>query len=646
MVRGPARRPFVVSESLEVARMRIAEETWQQGPRVVNAEIARIIYEYTASDEEETLHFATSYDAQRWLEGKPGEWALAIAVRSALRSMPALASEARTVAGDVKSAEEVILGAFRAVSAAWVAAINPDWSDNPELVAAINAAEAATFANKATTNAVISAYAAISSATTRENDARAVGAALAVSAAAGAAVAMAPANDRVEEGTIWDIAADDARILEHPSLPNDIAHHPLWPGGTWPSWWMHSWQQLRRELLLSNSDWEVWTRWFEDRLNGGPANNAAEIARVTIADEIWQQGPRAVNAEIASLLGEEKIHRERSESLAPAPEIPAQGYGPHFDIGDDGIITFASPAALDRQGNNVARLKNLHPSLRALSSDLTEALGRGNIPHWYLRERAEAYGAIVDQDLESVNISLLYVEGVRLANAERAALGEKELPPLAQPIREAIDTLLQVHGSFILATAEGMEAIAAEERYQRTAREEIEYRKAAVDFARSLQNEPRIIDPKVAAFVLGTAGEIGKGANPERSDTVATGLVKNAAITVSTAAALAALTAAAAAAGSPALLVGAGATVLIVGDGLRKSKPFAAVSALVSRGLDNAAEGEVSKALGNLSERLKPQLRFVLRIEPQLRRLAGQREEFNWVIRFLDWVRQQPSDGN
>ena len=150
----------------------------------------------------------------------------------------------------------------------------------------------------------------------------------------------------------------------------------------------------------------------------------------------------------------------------------------------------------------------------------------------------------------------------------------------------------------------------------------------------------------MAAFVLGTADEIGKGANPERSDTVATGIVKNAAITVSTAAALATLTAAAAATGSPALIVGAGATVLVVGDGFRKSKPFAAVSALVTKGLDNAAEGEVLKALGNLSEHLKPQLKFVLQIEPQLRRLAGQREEFNWMIRFLDWVRQQPSDGN
>ena len=231
------------------------------------------------------------------------------------------------------------------------------------------------------------------------------------------------------------------------------------------------------ELLRSNSDWEVWTTGgLEDRINGGPVNSALEIALVKIAEEIWQQGPRAVNAEIDRLRGEDRTLPDGNGIVAPSPEIPPQGYGPHFDIGDDGVITFASPAALDRQGNNATRLKKLHPSLRALSSDLTEALGGGNIPHWYLRERAEAYGAIVDQDLEGVDFSLLYVEGVRLANAERAAVGETELPALPQPIREAIDTLLQVHGSFILATVEGVEAVAAEERYRRTAREEIEYR--------------------------------------------------------------------------------------------------------------------------------------------------------------------------
>ena len=121
----------------------------------------------------------------------------------------------------------------------------------------------------------------------------------------------------------------------------------------------------------------------------------------------------------------------------------------------------------------------------------------------------------------------------------------------------------------MLATAEGLEAIAAEERYRRTSWQEIEYRTAAIDFARSLQNEPTIIDPMVASFVLDTVEEITKGTNPERSGTVASGTLKNVAITAATAATLGAFCAAAAAYGSAAVIVSAGATVLVVGEALK-----------------------------------------------------------------------------
>lgn len=324
-----------------------------------------------------------------------------------------------------------------------------------------------------------------------------------------------------------------------------------------------------------------------------------------------------------------------------SPEIPAQGYGPHFEVGDNGAVTFAKPGALDRQGNNISRLKRLHPALLALSSKLIDALGKGNVPHWYLRDRAQAYHAVVNQNLEDIDFSLLYVEGVRLANAERADATSKELPTLEPPIREAVDTLLQVHGPFILSTIEGLEAIAAEERYRRTPPEETEYRVAALDFAQSLQNHPEVIDTIAAAFVLGAAQEIGRGASPERSGTIATGTIKNVAITISTAASLAALSAAAVASGSPALLVGAGATVLVVGEGLKKSKPFAIVSALVTKGLDKISETELIGTLRNMRDGFRPHLKFVLVAESQLRRLAGQREEFKWLTRSLDWIKQE-----
>jgi hypothetical protein len=81
--------------------------------------------------------------------------------------------------------------------------------------------------------------------------------------------------------------------------------------------------------------------------------------------------------------------------------------------------------------------------------------------------------------------------------------------------------------------------------------------------------------------------------------------------------------------------------VLVVGEGLKKSRPFAAVAALVTKGLDSASETEVAVLLKNLGTHFKSQLRFILYAEPQVRRLAGQRPEFNWLIRSLDWIKQQ-----
>jgi hypothetical protein len=166
------------------------------------------------------------------------------------------------------------------------------------------------------------------------------------------------------------------------------------------------------------------------------------------------------------------------------PDIPNQGYGPHFEIGDDGVITFAPPQSLDCEGNNVALLTRLHPSLRGLSEKLVDALGQGNIPHFQLRERAKAYQEVIDQDIQSVDFSQMYVEGVRLANARKAAAGDDRLPPLKSNPQEALDSLLQLHGPFLLATAHGIEALAKEERYNRTPQEEIEYRAAALESVR------------------------------------------------------------------------------------------------------------------------------------------------------------------
>ena len=223
------------------------------------------------------------------------------------------------------------------------------------------------------------------------------------------------------------------------------------------------------------------------------------------------------------------------EEFFGLPALPTQGPGPHFELDQERRNRLCAPGgARNRDGNNVRRLRQLHPTLRDLARELAEALGTGNIPHANLATRLGEYRKQVDQSLDKIDFAHLYVEGVRLAHAEKAAIekiAEGELPPFGETDREALDTLLGLHGTFMLGTIAGAEPIDAEQRYRRRPAEEREYRVAAVDFASSLQNKPDIIAPYAAAFVLGAAEQIGQGANPERSGVIATSAVLNVAIT-------------------------------------------------------------------------------------------------------------------
>jgi hypothetical protein len=79
--------------------------------------------------------------------------------------------------------------------------------------------------------------------------------------------------------------------------------------------------------------------------------------------------------------GAEPDHATQTGAL---PDLPPQGPGPHFELTKAGVIDFVPPESLDREGNNVARLRQLHPTLRELARRLTESLGTGNAPHAHL----------------------------------------------------------------------------------------------------------------------------------------------------------------------------------------------------------------------------------------------------------------------
>jgi hypothetical protein len=337
---------------------------------------------------------------------------------------------------------------------------------------------------------------------------------------------------------------------------------------------------------------------------------------------------------------------EDVDIVPPPPPPPSQRVGPHFEISDAGVITLAPPEALDRQGNNVRRLHSLHPTLCELSSELARYLSAGNMPQRHLFDRVEGYRQTIDRKLDTIDFSLLYVEGIRLSNAAVAAAAEAnkgELPPLDEPVRERLDTLLRLHGTFILSTIEGIEAIAAEERYQRRPDEEKAYREAAVEVAAGLQNKPEVIDASAAAVVIGASELIGEGANPERSGAAASGTLLNVTITLLSVATVAALPVVGNLTLGPQGLVAATVPAFLVTHGLTRSQRGGKVIAAITRTIDvNGAD--MTKVLTELKRRFNPQLTFVRSLEPKLRLLATKNENFAWINGTLDWLKGAPND--
>src|SRR5205085_5799148 len=116
------------------------------------------------------------------------------------------------------------------------------------------------------------------------------------------------------------------------------------------------------------------------------------------------------------------------------------------------------------------------------------------------------------------------------------------------------------------------------------------YRAAAIDFARSLQDQPAIIKPNAAVFVLGAAEQIGQGSNLERSGVVATSTLQNVAVVLAAAGAISALSIAGGALAGVEGAIVAGVPTLLATEVLKKSNTFARVIAPLIAKVDQAAE--------------------------------------------------------
>ncbi len=107
----------------------------------------------------------------------------------------------------------------------------------------------------------------------------------------------------MEEGDRWTTSVESLSELQ------------LWADGI-PTWVSRCWSAFKGDLPLGEG-WGVWTDWYEARLVGQRINPAVEMARVTIADNVWKRGPKEVNAAIANLKGSSDALSNNEDSKLP-----------------------------------------------------------------------------------------------------------------------------------------------------------------------------------------------------------------------------------------------------------------------------------------------------------------------------------------
>jgi len=279
---------------------------------------------------------------EKWLEGKPVEWAQVLAVRVALRVLPLVAQVFDAESIKPKYPQHLIFTSWRAIAISWVARKYPTHDIAHAARAAADAASAAdAFAFAAADAVAFAAARAANAADAADAAARAAFAADAVVFAAARAnyvVAFSlfavtrAADDAFAAAGFWSALNRDAEFLAaYKGTPEfsaqALAEQVLWLNdegeNVIPDWAVDEFKNLTINLSGFNDNWQVWGEWYQSRLDGkeswGLNAENAETLMLRISEQEndwWEQGPSIVYAEIAGWLSDLRAE-EAKEQNAP-----------------------------------------------------------------------------------------------------------------------------------------------------------------------------------------------------------------------------------------------------------------------------------------------------------------------------------------
>ena len=306
-------------------------------------------------------------DFEAWLQGKPRAVSIALAARASLRVLPLL----QTKEPDERYVRDIVLPSLRAMAVSQAVAKYP--AHETELATRVATAAFVAVGPNDVTALTANAAAQAARAAALPNAFTAAARAAAYAAAAADASADASASDTA---TFWSAVSDDATRVEEGVAAADIPGSPLWQRQRFhykffgpddirdhfnrspvaelvneqPDRLNSSWQKLKAALLRAKQDWDVWTDWYDDRLDGRVRNEERELAYVRIDDALWNQGPAIVNAEI----------KRRIEELPAIESVPVDN--PQFGELQSSSAANAILAAWQPDEHGVVQLEALGQS--------------------------------------------------------------------------------------------------------------------------------------------------------------------------------------------------------------------------------------------------------------------------------------------
>jgi hypothetical protein len=263
--------------------------------------------------------FKVPENVDRWLAARPRE-AIIIAARAALRAFPFVAYEipSRGQKRQTRKFLAVTSAVLKAIAKARAAALHPI---DPGKLSFSSARTSPKYFTMFNAPATASAYGAAMHAA--ESVSYPPYAALACNTAVEAAD-MSPAHVSVYDYQLQHIIDQDFLAVSSGASARELNAIPLW-GKESPAWAGEHWERIEM-AFPRDQDWDVWTRWYRDILDGVRHEDSFELTFAgwdgEVFLDIWKNGPAAANKWIKEHLPKEQPAYPSVPALQPATLQP------------------------------------------------------------------------------------------------------------------------------------------------------------------------------------------------------------------------------------------------------------------------------------------------------------------------------------